>query len=227
MRILVAAFLCLLGPALGLAACGDAPHHETPLPSGPPTLRRADVPVRPDGADATLTLASPARVHIFYRRDGTPDRTLLDVELPGGKLIELGYTTGAGQPPDAQAPVPPPEEQAAHRTEMHPLVLQLTVEGFLGAVTLDPTVWTRPGLAQARTHILSPSRLGEELPFDSEIELVTIAVADTPSGELSLRPRDGRTVARVNPPLSGEDRLHVLRLILRVEAVGSGRSERP
>ncbi len=227
MRLFLAAFLLLLGLAAGLAACKDAPRDASPLPAGAPTLRRADLPVRSNGADATLTLASPARVQIVYRRDGAADRILLDVQLPGGKLIEFGYTSGVAQPPGARASVPPPEEQAAQRTEMHPRVLQLTVDGFLGALTLDPTVWTRPGLAQARTHILAPSRLGEKVPFDTDVELITVAVADVESGELSLRPRDGKTIARVDPPLGGEDRLHVMRLILRVESVGGGRSERP
>lgn len=228
MRVSRTALHLLALLALVLPGCGREPRDRSPLPTGAPRLQRAAGAIRPFGGDATLTLTSPARVIVMYRRDGVEERTFLDVTLPGSRMIELSYTALAHPQPTNPDPLPPAQDTREGRTDLHEYSFQVSVEGLLGNLKVRPAVWTREGHTVARTWVMVPTLLGEEVAFGRDVELAAVAVADTaPGARLTLSHGDGATSAHVDPPLGPEDRLHVMRLILRVESVGGGRSETP
>lgn len=211
--------------ALGLAACGSEGPGDGPHPARAPWLRRARTIARTAGADATLVLNSPTRVVLLYRRDGDEERTIFDVTYAGSQVVELSYDAREAPGAAGRLPVPPAEEQRKGRTAGHGFILEATIDDGLGTRAVEPTVWTRPDAARARWHALIPSRLGEEVPFDTDVELAAVVVVDGPAKTLTLTRKDGLTQAHVAPRLEPEDRLHVLRLILRVERAGDGRLE--
>lgn len=218
--------LLALGLAVALAACGPDEQDGPDLPSGAPHLRRTGRALGPHGGEATLALASPARVRILYRRDGVEERTVFDETFAGSQFLVLAY--GAVERPDTTRvdPLPPIAAREEGRTEVHGFVFRIRVERRHGDLTVEPGVWTRPGRAQTRIWTLVPTRLGEAIPFGREVELATSIVADVVEGSLVLGHTDHGTTARIEPAAGPEDRLHQMRLILRVDPAGDGRSER-
>ena len=223
MRPLLAALLL----ACAVTACGEPHAAVSTLPAGAPWLRRVAGPVDPAGSRATLTLESPARVRVLFRRDAREERTVFDRVLAGSQPVSLAFGAAPRDRAPRLDPLPPRGEEDAGRPEIHAFALRVTVEGHFGVLSVEPTVWTRVGCAQVLTRARAVPRMGEEVPFDTDVELVTVAVADSCEADLVLQTVEGRTSARLVPAEGPHDRVHLLRLILRVEPLGDGRSETP
>ena len=189
-------------------------------------LRRVSRTARPEDGEASLATKSPVKVVVFYRRDGVEERRILEATIPAAHLVELAYAGWEDPNARAKRVLPTAQAEREGRTEPHALGFRISVEGVMGDFTVEPVIWTRPGQGTVRGQILLPSRLGEEIPFGTEVELAAMVVADRPGATLELAYDEaGRTVPRLEPPTGPEDRLHVMRLILRVEAADGGRSQ--
>lgn len=212
--------------ALGLlAGCGAEPEGPGPggagptsaaLRTGPPSWSAARDEVHPGGLLIDVRADGPCRLRVLLRgeeerADATGVRT-----LAAGETVRLWCEPGEDPPPPG-APVPD-ADRAAGRTEAQVLSLAY---GWSDSVALRRAVvvGARPGRARRLEPVLAaPPGTPRVLPFESELELLAVALADGGPADLSVV--GGDRGARVRGLLGPEDRVRIERLVLRVERMG-------
>ena len=196
--------LALLAPA-GCGADEPDPTGTVPAPRDlqPPVywLAREDLPA--DSRGLNFRAVDPVQLQILIEgADATPP-TPPAYRLKAGETVRIWWRTRHG---------PVPGDASETRGE------RLRIEfGFVG----QPAIWTTsdapPGEhpVDVQTHDVLPPPSPEPLALDTHLELVVMAGASLPEGQLRIRPRPAGS--RVAP--EGAEKA-VLRLLVKAEPVG-------
>jgi hypothetical protein len=167
--------------------------------------------------DLRTDVACRARL-LVYGRDKEPalanERVLL-----AGETVRLWWRAEGRRSSGEGNPVAGADQQAG-RSEAWAVDLAFGWQD--GAVQWRyPVVGTRPGRGRALARVDAlPPVLPATLPYDTDVELCAVGIADGGSPDLTLVP--GSNGARTKGTLDTDagDRIVVVRLVLRLEKVG-------
>lgn len=212
----------LLGLALlAGSGCGRTePAPAEPEPARAPrwSLARQDNAPGAMHVDIRADVACRARILVFgaEKEPGLANERV----VLAGETVRLWWRSEGRRAPGEGRPVSVADHQAG-RTDGW--VVDLNFGWQDGGVQWRyPVVGTRPGRGRALAPVDAlPPVLPASLPYDTDLELCAVAIADGGSADLVLAP--GASGARVKGTLDAAagDRVVIVRLVIRLERLGT------
>ena len=216
MRVLItSALLTVLFVGFGCGApTGDATSGGEGL-GGPPSWRTT--PAERDETAVTLRVRAPIRVRLRSEGSEVAMEPGAWRPLAAGQTLQIQWADLTGRV-DEDRMRPSREDVAAGRTE--PKVVDALYHFADRATRQERLIrFTRPAHGRLHVRHAAPPGRYEDLPARGSVELMTLAISDVADGEVTLRPREGRTQVRTPPGFrpDGGDSLAVWRLFLDIE----------
>ena len=216
MRRALLACLALLAP-LGAWGCGgEEPAPTVPASSGTPRWSRGPAEGGPGTQSVDVKADVACRARLLLAGTQAEPSLVNERVLLAGESVRLWWRAEGRRAPSGGNPVSVSDQQAGR------------TEGWLVELTFAwqdtpiqwryPVVGTRPGRGRVLGRIdAMPPVLPQSLPYDTDVELCAIGVADGGSPDLLLVP--GAKGARLRGTLDTDagDRATIVRLVLRLE----------